>query len=194
MDSRKIEELERKYRPMIETMIQENKKFFAYMQDLSWKFFYNENKALFANFNPVEKCIGININAMDYCCSNNQCLYVEYNVLHEMWHLYQDFNIFLYEKGLKPFINTDILETYIRERGDYQSPIYENGIRNEKYYYQSYELDAYAFSYAAITYKYGKIEYIDKIPDICRLDLRLSKFLCKRIEEFSLMFKEQGLL
>ena len=149
-----LETLRIEFEPIIKSIINDNAKFYQFTQEVKWQYIYNEDYAL------VAKCdsnltININIAAISHMRKVNQPLMLEYFILHEIRHLYQ--HLFILQYHLKPAdSNYKKAVQWLTEFNHYTN-VYED--RN-RYYYQSIEFDAFAFSYAVMLYKYGKVDYI----------------------------------
>ena len=168
-----MDNLKEIYKPVIQKIIDNNKKFYNFSNLVEWDFFENENIAI------VGKCqsdfkLYININSVHFAYSINEPLQIEYFLLHEIRHIYQKRLIYDYE--LKN-INKPLADLWKKELQTYKNT--EACINN--YYQQNIEFDAYSFSYAVMIYKYGNINYI--IPPKCYRDQiqfkeRVNKLLC----------------
>ena len=96
---------------------------------------------------------------------------MEFYILHEIRHLYQHI--------YKCVSNSPKAEQWAFEFSHYIK-MYQS---KQGYYSQSIEFDAFAFSYAIMLYKYGKIEYISSPSFYDNNDL-FSKAVNRWIEYF----------
>lgn len=176
-----LEILKIEFEPIIKSIINDNAKFYQFTNKVEWQYFYNKDYAL------VTMCgnnltININIAAISHILKVNQPLMLEYYILHEIRHLYQRLFILQYRfEPAKP--NHKKAVQWLTEFNHYAN-IYED--RN-RYYYQSIEFDAFAFSYAVMFYKYGKVDYISA-PNIYDNDA----IFYNVVDQFITYFKNNG--
>ena len=67
-----------------------------------------------------------------------------------------------FKAGKETCVDPEIIEKWINENECYIRVLNEDGSENPSYFKQDMELDAYAFSYAVMKYKYGEIPYLYK--------------------------------
>ena len=156
MDSNTLEVLKTKYHPIIQKIIDGNKSFYQFENEVHWSFFHNDNVAVVA-FCDSGFNIQVNIQAVVKAYEElNQPLMIEYFILHEIRHLFQRFCIQDIHHKDPPKLAIPQAKQWANE--------FSNYIRAtdnvELYYSQSIEFDAFSFSYAVMRYKYGKVEYI----------------------------------
>ena len=149
-----IEELKKKYTPIIQDIIDKNKKFYGFTNTVDWEFFYNEDVAIFGSSKKDLK-LYININSVDFSYKLNEQLHIEYFILHEIRHIYQRRCVLLldYESEKCPNI-----EQAIMWKENFNN--YKDMTNKEEYYFQSVEFDAFIFAYSVMIYKYGIVSYI----------------------------------
>lgn len=162
MDRQLFEALSIKYAPFITNIIKENVKFFRFRETIKWGFGFDERIAIFACCDRKTKILTINIGAVDYALRINEPLHIEYFVLHEIRHIYQYMEIDDYKNNSSACSNPDLAQKWANEAEQYKPAINKEGNENPDYYKQDLEFDAFAFAFAVIKYKYGKIPYIEK--------------------------------
>ena len=149
-----LERLKIEFVPIIKSIINDNAKFYQFTQEIKWQYIYIEDVALIAMCDN-SLTINVNIASILHMRKINQPLMLEYYILHEIRHLYQ--RLFILRYYLDPTDpNYKKAEQWLTEFNHYAN-IYED---KNRYYYQSIEFDAFAFSYAVMLYKYGKVDYI----------------------------------
>lgn len=175
--------LENKYTPIIQKIIDDNKKFYGFESAINWQFFVDQDVRLIATANSKLE-LRINIISVDYAYQKNEPFMIEFFILHEIRHLYQRYCAYLLEKDNCP-PNIQLATIYKSEFANYCN-IYKN---REVYYTQQVEFEAFIFSYAVMRYKYGDIKYI-KYPEFYdeqNIDVK------KHIEYWFKIFKAQNL-
>ena len=80
---------------------------------------------------------------------------IEYFLVHELRHIFQHLEIKDFECRKETIVDKDIIKKWIHESKHYVPASDTNGNENEAYFRQDCEMDAYAFSYALMKYKYG---------------------------------------
>lgn len=147
-------ELKIEFTPIIQSIINDNTKYFSFTQEVKWQYIDNKDITMIASCDR-NLTININIVAISHMRKINQPLMLEYFILHEIRHLYQ--RLFISQYYLKPDdFNYKRAKQWLTEFNNYTN-IYQD---RSRYYYQSIEFDAFAFSYAVMLYKYGKVDYI----------------------------------
>ena len=137
-----IEGLYSKYTPIIQKLIDDNKKFYFFNSQIEWRFFTNEDKGLIATSENLE--LKVNIISVDSAYKMGEPLMIEFFILHEIRHIWQKRCVNLLNTGSCP--NVLLAERYKSKEG---------------YYNQQIEFEAFIFSYSVIRYKYGDVKYIN---------------------------------
>ncbi len=178
MYNRKIEQ----FRPIIQNIIDSNKKFYCFNNKIEWDFFDNPNIAIMALIDKDLK-LNININSVIHAYDINEPLQIEYFILHEIRHIYQRRIVFEYQLNKNNCPNREFAQ-----QCEYEFNHYINMNEDkERYYSQQIEHDAYLFSYSVMLYKYGKISYINPPEFYENLDVK------SHIEKWITVFKNQAL-
>jgi len=149
-----LEKLKIEYEPIIKGIINDNVKFYQFTQEVKWQYIYNEDFSLIASCDN-NLVVNINISAIAFMQKVHQPLMLEFFILHEIRHLFQ--RLFILQYHSKP--NDYNYGKAVQWLAEFNHYVSLNEDRN-RYYYQSIEFDAYAFSYAVMLYKYGKVDYI----------------------------------
>ena len=147
-----------KYRPIIQSIIDSNVKFYGFENKIEWEFFENENIA-FVGIAKADLKLYININSVIYAYKIGEPLQIEYFILHEIRHIYQRRFVLMYQQDKIHCQNPELAQRY-----DYEFCNYIKPDKLEQYYSQQIEFEAFLFSYSVMLYKYGVISYI-KLPN-----------------------------
>lgn len=142
------------FKPLIENIIKENVKYYGFNDPIKWTFDYCNDAAIMAVCSRTTNIISINIKSVMISYRLDNLKTVEYYVLHEIRHVFQHLIISDYQKGEEIPINREIVEKWIYEGEHYIKSLDEYGNENDEYFLQDSEMDAYAFSYAVMKYKY----------------------------------------
>lgn len=134
-----------------------------------------------------EDVVRINLASVDYSYNNGFEYDVEYFIIHEIRHKFQMDIIKEYNSGIDTCVPIDIIKKWIYENNNYVTALDVDGNENPKYFEQDSEMDAYAFSYALMKYKYeDKIVSKLYLPEVYKNN---EEFL-NVVEEFLTRFKE----
>lgn len=153
-------ELEYRYLPIVRSIISSNQRFFKLDKQINWSFMYDDRVALVAHYNNKTKKIIVNIAAVDFAFQKNEPLHIEYFLLHEMRHMYQYTEIEKYKANPEKCNNIEIAKKWSDEEYNYVPPLDKEGNQNDDYFEQDMEMDAVAYAYAVMIYKYGCVEYL----------------------------------
>ena len=66
----------------------------------------------------------------------------------------------LWKENRKTITPFDRIKKWDYETSNYQTAINKDGKENKSYFYQDIAIDAYAFAYAILKFKYGEIDYL----------------------------------
>lgn len=157
MDKLEVEFLLKVYSPAITKIIKDNVKFYRFSETIKWHFCCLEDISIFANCDRKTKNISINLNAVYDSYLNNDKNTIEYFILHEIRHIFQNLMIKDYIKGKYIPIESEIVKKWKYESENYITSCNSEGNENSKYFMQDCEMDAYAFSLAVMKYKYDDI-------------------------------------
>lgn len=131
---------------------------------INWHFNYNENISIVESCNRKDCSISINLKAVDLYYSNCQIRIIEYFLLHEIRHLFQCLIIKDYMEGNLVSIDEDIVKRWIYENDNYIKAINNKGEEDSRYFDQDIEMDAFAYSYSVMKYKYQNLDDINLPP------------------------------
>lgn len=162
MDNRTFQELQSRYAPVINDIIASNVKFYRFNKTINWQFCYDERVAIFGSYNNKRDILSINICFVAFSFERNEPLHIEYFLLHEIRHIFQFIEMSDFKAGRETYIDSEIIKKWISENENYIGVLNENGSENQNYFKQDMEFDAYAFAFAVMKYKYGKIPYLYK--------------------------------
>lgn len=158
MDKEEFELLNKVYAPIVVDIINKNVRFYRFNKTIQWCFGFDEDVAIMAVCDRKTNVITINLKSFMKAYFENDFKTVEYYLLHEIRHIFQHEIIKDYKSGLEIPLDKNIVEKWIYEGEHYIASIDKNGNENPDYFYQDSEMDAYAFSYAVMKYKYHKVD------------------------------------
>ena len=160
MDKMDFDSLSKTFSPIIEKLITDNVRFFRFKETIKWCFEDDDDISIMAACNRKTNVISLNINSVVYSFNKGDLKTIEYYLLHEIRHVFQHLVINDYKKGLEIPIEEDIVKKWIFESENYVKSLDSNGNENPKYFLQDSEMDAYAYSYAVMKYKYINVDYL----------------------------------
>ena len=160
LDKETFEYLQKRYSPIISNIINSNIKFYRTNQTIRWQFGFDERVAIFACCDRKTNIVTVNIAAVDFSFQQNEPLNIEYFLLHEIRHIYQHLEIGDYRDNPSKCNNIELAKKWAEEESNYISAIDKNGDENKGYFKQDMEMDAFAYAYAVMIYKYGEIPYL----------------------------------
>lgn len=155
-DDQRIGMLMYQYTPVIDFIIDSNKRFYSIQDPIKWRFFFNENPAVTAFYNNAEKRVSINVVFVDWAFSQREPYQIEFFILHELRHWYQYSEMEKCKTDPSMCENPTLTEKWVKESANYVPPLNCEDKKNADYYRQDMETDAFVFSYAVVSYKYGK--------------------------------------
>lgn len=182
-----FEYLQQNYAPVINTIIESNVRFYRTNQTIQWRFGYDDSVAIFAWCNRKTNIVTVNIAAVDFALQQNEPLDIEYFLLHEIRHIYQHLEIEDYRNDPTKCNNAELAKKWSEEEDNYVTALNKEGKENTDYFLQDMEMDAFAYAYAVMTYKYGEVKYL-YIPKAYRNDE-----FDKTVNEWQIAFKKEGL-
>ena len=150
-----------KHSSFISEIFYSYRNFYKHVEQFNWMPMWNDiNVDIIASCNRKSNIISINPASVDHAFQINEPLQIEYFVLHEMRHAYQNLEIKKYKEDPSKCVNAELAKRWMEEQDTYVPPLNANGEQNLNYYKQSLEFDAYAYAYSIMKYKYGDIPYI----------------------------------
>ena len=167
MSQEKFKKVYEKYNPIfapkISKIIQDNYKYFQISETIKWGFVYFNDLAIMGTCDRNNNEIHLNIFSVKKAYEDDNFMDVEYFIIHEVRHIFQHIKIKEYKVGINNGVDVNLIEKWIYEGEHYIKLLDENGDENSKYFEQDCELDAYAFSYALMKYKYKDVDlYVPK--------------------------------
>lgn len=187
IDKDLLKQMQDFYAPIISSMICANSKFYRTNQTIRWQFGFDERVAIMAWCDRKTNIVTVNIASVDFACLRNEIIAIEYYLLHEIRHIYQHMEIEDYKNNPENCNNLDLAKKWCEEEQKYCSAVDKDGNENPEYFNQDMELDAFAYSFAVIKYKYGELPYI-YVPKAYETD----KFY-SIVNDWLTTFKEEGL-
>ena len=182
-----FERLQQQYSSIISNIIKSNVRFYRTNQTIKWRFGYDERVAIFAWCDRKTNIVTVNMAAVDFSFQQNEPLHIEYFLLHEIRHIYQHLEIEDYRKDPAKCNNEELAKKWSEEENNYVTALNEEGKENAGYFAQDMEMDAFAYAYAVMKYKYGEIGYL-YIPKAYQHDE-----FDKIVNEWLAAFKNEGL-
>lgn len=172
MDKKLFEKLSNQYGPLVRWLIDSNYLYMNIDTKIQWQFAWDNDTRVTGAVNRNTNIMSINVLFVDEAYRNNRIYDIEHFLIHEMRHIYQHNQIKKYKTNSHT-IDPIFINRWINEGKDYKKSLDENGNENIEYYKQDCELDAYAFSYAVMKYKYGGM-YDSKlfIPNVYKNELK----------------------
>ena len=172
MNKKNFEVLSDKYRKPIINIIDSDVKYTNIDETIKWTFGWDNDPAITATVNRKTNVLSINVVFVDRSYNDNRLFDLEYFLLHEMRHVYQNIQIKKYKENNHE-LDSHYIEKWIKEGDCYIKSVDQAGHVNDDYFRQDCELDAYAFSYAVMKYKYNG-RYDDElfIPEIYKSELK----------------------
>ena len=182
-----FERLQQQYSPVISNIINSDVEFYRTNQTIRWKFGYDERVAIFAWCNRKTNIVTVNIAAVDFALQQNEPLDIEYFLLHEIRHIYQHLEIEDYRNDPTKCNNAELAKKWSEEEDNYVTALNKEGKENTDYFLQDMEMDAFAYAYAVMKYKYGEVKYL-YLPEVYHNDE-----FDKIVNEWQVAFKNEGL-
>lgn len=184
----RIKELADKYSPLIKWMIESNHIYLDIDETIRWGSYWDDDVRVTGSTNIKTNVILVSLAFVDEQYRNKELFVIEYFLLHEMRHIYQHIQIAKYKEG-KNDVGAKYIERWIKENEKYEQSVDKDGNENSNYPKQDCELDAYAFAYTAIHYKYcGIYDRFLYVPEIYKNELR--EDFEKALKEFIKYFKD----
>lgn len=144
------------FSPMIKKIIDSNVKFYGFKETVRWCFVENKDISIFATCGN-DNIIYVNLLAVIDSYSIGDIRQIEYFLLHEIRHIFQNIMINDFLSGKMTVVGSELVRIWINEKEKYQRAVDDSGNENPNYFKQDLEMDAYAFSLAVMKYKYGDV-------------------------------------
>ena len=174
---------------IIESFFKENYPYCALFYDstFKWKFYEDKDTKVIATVSSRKgHVLSINVNAVMEAKNYGDYKGIEYFIIHEIRHIYQNEQIRRY-KNKEPIVETEsTIKTWINEKKKKLKRYNEDGSDNVDFYMQKKEYDAYAFAYAVMKYKYDTA-FDPFIPEVYK------KPFLQVVRKWTELFKKEGL-
>lgn len=164
ISQKEIDFYSKKYNKTVCAILDSNSRFYSFNGGIKWCFGWNPDPRIVATCNRDKAIITINIEAFLISLREDNLKTIEYYLLHEIRHIYQHICIHEYTSNKKDEKN-EYVEKWIEEEKHYVKSLNANGEENPEYFMQDMEMDAYAYSFAVMKYKY-KDSYSPYVPKI----------------------------
>ena len=113
-----------------------------------------------------------NVVFVDEAYQENRIFNIEYFLLHEMRHIYQNIQVEKFKTNRNIISDSYILK-WIKENKNYIKALDESGNENLDYFKQDCELDDYAFAYSVMNQKcFGRYNKNLFVQDIYQYELK----------------------
>ena len=155
MTKEEYKALSNKFAPIIQNIIADNYCFYGIEETIKWRFVVMDTPSVLATCNRETNIISVDINSFKSYFDSNNLIEAEYFLIHEIRHIFQHMEIKKYKENQTFEVSEELIKKWIYETDHYEKALDKDGHENPKYFAQDTELDAYAFSYAVIKYKYG---------------------------------------
>lgn len=144
------------FSPMIKEIIDSNVKFYGFKETIRWCFVEETDISIFATCGN-DNIIRINLLSVIDSYSAGDIRQIEYFLLHEIRHTFQNIMINDFKSGKMTAVDSELIKIWIIEKEKYQLAVDDSGNENLDYFKQDIEMDAYAFSLAVMKYKYNDV-------------------------------------
>ena len=147
------------YAPIIDTLINENIKFYRFQEKIRWQFSFTEKLAKFSWCDPKTNVVYMNIGSVHMSLYRNEPLLIEYYLMHEIRHVYQHIEINNYKNNPDKCTNPSLAKKWAEEEEIYNKPT----SNSTSYFQQNMEFDAFVYAHSVLKYKYKKLpDYITR--------------------------------
>lgn len=151
------------YAPIISKLFVEDACFFSLFlnKTIKWGFVSNKDLQITASCSKSDDTISINLDAVVESDKTDHLMTIEYYLLHEIRHIYQHIKIRELDAGVLKKEDKERVKRWKSETNNYYRAVDNGGTYHlEEYFQQDIEIDAYAFSYAVMKYKYGNVDFL----------------------------------
>ena len=142
---------------IIESIFKDNYQYYSlfYDENIKWKYYEDLNIGLIATVSSRKgHVLSINLNSLLDASKDGDYKGIEYFILHEIRHIYQNEQIKRYQNKLETIEPEYKIKNWIYEKKKRLKRFKEDGSNNIEFYLLDKEIDAYAFAYAVMKYKY----------------------------------------
>ena len=153
---------------IIESIFKDNYPFYSlfYTENIKWQIYEDKNVDIIATVSSRKgNILSINMNSIMDAQNYGDYKGIEYYILHEIRHLYQNEQIKKYKNKEYIDLDEDMVKNWILEKKIKHTRINPDGTINDDFYLQDKEKDAYAFAYAVMKYRYED-NFDPYIPDV----------------------------
>lgn len=152
---------------IIESIFKDNYQYYSlfYDENIKWKYYEDLNIGLIATVSSRKgHVLSINLNSLLDASKDGDYKGIEYFILHEIRHIYQNEQIKRYKAKEVIEEPESIIKEWIKEKKLNLKRKNEDGSDNIDFYMLKKEYDAYAFAYAVMKYRYEN-EFDPFIPE-----------------------------
>lgn len=141
-------------------IIEKNRRYYPVellQKKIKWCFVYDANLGNFAHYSGTKDLIYLNILSVADALENGEGANIEFFLLHEIRHMYQNLAIDKYKKEGKCLLGEEYINRWIKEKKKYLRATDEKGNLNLNHFKQDIEKDAYAFACGVLYDKYNSL-------------------------------------
>jgi len=172
MNKEIFKKLTAQYAPLIQWLIDSDSVYTNIDKKIMWMFAWDDNPAITGTVNRTTNVMSVNIVFVDEAYQENRIFDIEYFLLHEMRHIYQNIQVEKFKTNKNTISDSFILK-WIKENKNYIKALDGSGNENIDYFKQDCELDAYAFAYSVMNQKYfGRYNQSLFVPDVYQYELK----------------------
>ena len=150
------------FSPMIKKLIDSNVKFYGFKETVRWCFVENKDISIFATCGN-DNIIYVNLLAVIDSYSIGDIRQIEYFLLHEIRHIFQNIMINDFKSGKMTAVDSELIKIWIIEKEKYQLAVDDSGNENLDYFKQDIVLNAMDEYISKKAEEGIKISYMDII-------------------------------
>ena len=122
--------------PIISQIIKEDNLYCQINETIRWGFGWDDNIAITATHDRKTNEIHMNILACIDALNQNRLFDIEYFLIHEMRHIFQNKIVEKYKEGIETDVDKELIERWIYEIDHYIKSLDQNGNENLEYFKQ----------------------------------------------------------
>ena len=122
--------------PIIAKIINDNYKYCKISEKIKWGWNYDQNLSIMATCDRNNNLIQINLFSVIKAYKEKLLIIVEYFVVHEIRHIFQNIKIKEHKACICNDINSNLVEKWIYENEHYEKVLDINNNENPKYFMQ----------------------------------------------------------
>jgi len=145
------------YMNFVEKILSDDKEYILADDRVGLSFCKDTNMGYIGRYDRSEDIVYVNLYAINFYVNQiNEPYTIENFLIHELHHKYQYKCVSLYENNSKECADLDYARKCKESFDSYVTPEQDK----DKYHMQFVELDAFAYTYAIMCLKYGKVDYL----------------------------------